>query len=404
MLFSFLTSRLRSEIDIIQKTLSMADGLRTLLTAHHKLLSATQGKVPPGADPLNDVAHGLASLLTEAPDKLDWQVYDHCAALTRLYAVFEQYVGELVDEYVRLLPQFYAKYADLPESIRNQHRVGIGTILLKIGDKGPYKDLEEQVVVRELAAGLSGATEYKLLSNAFFIERQNLRFDVLCKLFRSLDFEDCATFIKEHSTVTQFITNERAGNSSVEKELGDFIDYRNEAAHRQVENVLAPEEVGAIGRFLLALGDALADMVDERVLRYRMNLEQYMIVLGITEIHPNGYVVIGTPDVGVKLAVGDEVIVFGTRTCARANLESMRILDSDVPETIGDGTMEIGLRLSRPVPTPAELRKIVLPAATPEEIQLELEDMIPAMADAAETDLPETVEAESIEESGEIDE
>ena len=70
----------------------------------------------------------------------------------------------------------------------------------------------------------------------------------------------------------------------------------------------------------------------------------------------------------------------------------------------GDGVMEVGLRLSRPVPTPAELRKIVLPAASPKEIQLELEEMIPAIADAAETDLPEIVEAEPIEESGEIDE
>ena len=71
-----------------------------------------------------------------------------------------------------------------------------------------------------------------------------------------------------------------------------------------------PGRDGAIGRFLLALGDARADMVDERVLQQRMNLNQYAIVLGITEIHHNGYVVIGTPDVGVKLAVGDEVIVF----------------------------------------------------------------------------------------------
>ena len=190
MLFLFLTSRLRSQIDLIWKTLSMADGLRTLLTTHRTLLSETQGAFPLGPEPLNHAAYGLANLLPEAPDKLDWQVYDHCAALTRLYAVFEQYVGELVDEYVRLLPQLYAKYTDLPECITNQHRVGIGTILLKIGDKGPYKELEEQAIVRELAVGLSGATEYKLLSNAFFIERQNLRFDILCKLFRSLDFED----------------------------------------------------------------------------------------------------------------------------------------------------------------------------------------------------------------------
>jgi hypothetical protein len=212
------------------------------------------------------------------------------------------------------------------------------------------------------------------------------------------------TFINEHSAVKQFIKHERADTSTVEKELGDFIDYRNEAAHKQVENVLSSEEIGATGRFLIALGDALADMVDERVLRQRMDLNQYAIVLGITEIHHDGYVVIGTPDAEVRLAVGDEVIVFGTGTCSRAILESLRIGDRDEPEMTGNGVTEVGLRLSRPVPTPAELRKIKLPAIQSEEIQLELEEMIPAMADAAETDLPEIVEAEPIEESGEIDE
>ena len=77
----------------------------------------------------------------------------------------------------------------------------------------------------------------------------------------------------------------------------------------------------------------------------------------------------------------------------------MRILDSDVPEMTGDGAVEVGLRLSRPVPTPAELRKIMLPATSPKEIQLELEEMKPATADAAETDLPEIVEPEPTEES-----
>src|SRR5205807_4397155 len=135
---------------------------------------------PAGADDLVQTTHDLVRLLPNMPAKLDWQIYDHCAALTRLYAAYERYVGELVSEYVRLLPKIYVKYSELPPEITNQHRVGVGQILLKIGEKGPYKNLEEQVVVRELAAGLSGASEYTLLADAFFIDRQNLRFEMLC--------------------------------------------------------------------------------------------------------------------------------------------------------------------------------------------------------------------------------
>jgi hypothetical protein len=41
-------------------------------------------------------------------------------------------------------------------------------------------------------------------------------------------------------------------------------------------------------------------------------------------------VVIGTPDIGIKLNVGDEVVVFGNRACYRATLESVQIDDRAV--------------------------------------------------------------------------
>lgn len=161
--------------------------------------------------------------------------------------------------------------------------------------------------------------------------------------------------------------------------------------------------IGAIGRFLVALGDALADLVDGGVLSRRMELNHYAVLLRIAEIHLGGYVVIGTPDTGITLAVGDEVLVFGKRTCCRATLESVEISDRAVPEMTGDGVTEVGLRLSRRVPAPAELRRLQVPAEAPPEIQLQLDDAMPPMTDVAETDLPESTESESLEESGDSD-
>jgi hypothetical protein len=241
--------------------------------------------LPPDAGAKTRVAHRLAGLLPGVPDKLNWQIYDHCAALTRLYAVYEQFVGELVAEYVRLLPSLYTKYSDLPDSVTTQHRVGIGHILLKMGEKGPYRDLEEHSVVRELAAGLSGASEYRLLADAFFTDRQNLRFETLSRLFASLGFEDAQTFLGRNYAVTEFIRNERVDSSSAEKELRDFVDYRNEAAHRRVENVLSIDRITSIGRFVIALATALAEMVERSVLQRHMDLRHFTSVMSISEVH-----------------------------------------------------------------------------------------------------------------------
>ncbi len=394
-MFSHLTSQLSTELETAQKVLAANEALRDLLIAHQVALTALPAELPAGADDSSKAAHALSRLVPDAPSKVDWRIYDHCAALTRLYAAYERFVGELVGEYVRLLPKLYGKYSDLPASITTQHRVGIGQILLKMGEKGLYKKLEEEVVVRELAAGLSGASGYTLLADAFFIDRQNLRFEVLGRLFGALGFRHCGRYINKHTAVTDFIKQERADSSSPQKELDTFIEYRNEAAHKKVENVLSIDAIGAMGRFIAAIGRALAEMVEEGVLQRRMEMGHYSQVLAVLEIHHDGFVVIGVPSNGVLLAVGDEVLLCGKNTCQRVVIEGLQINDQSMAATTGDGATEVGLRLTKRSSPRAELRRLNIPIEAPAGIQLILEDAMPAMADAADTDSVESAEADT---------
>lgn len=386
-MFSSLKSQLRSEVETIERALRINDAVRDVLLAQRSFLSELPEALPAGADQTAAVVHQVRQLLPVAPAKLDWQIYDHCAALTRLYSAYERFVGSLVSEYVRLLPELYASYADLPSSIVTQHRIGIGQILLKIGEKGPYKDLEEQVIVRELAAGLSGAAGYKLLPTAFFIERQNLRLDMLARLFSSLGFEHCGRFINKHPAVAEFIRTERADTSTPEKELSDFVDFRNEAAHRKVDNVLSIDAIAAIGRFVVALASALADLVEEGILRRGLVLGHLTELMTIAETHFGGHVVVGILAGVTTLRVGDELAIVSKHSCARCAIESIQVAGVSVNEVTSAGDLEVGLRLSRRASVGAELRRIELQTLAAAPIQMQIEDLIPPMSDVADTDL-----------------
>ena len=394
-MFSLLTSQLRSELQTVQKVLSINEALRDLLITHHDFLSKLPADLPPEADDSMKTAHALSRLIPEAPNKLDWQVYDHCAALTRIYAAYERFVVDLVAEYVLLLPKLYSKYSDLPPSITRQHRQGIGNILLKIGQKGRYKKLEAQVIVGELATGLSGASAYTLLTEAFFIDRQNLRLDTLSRLFGTLGFRHCGKYIGKHSSIIDFLKKERTEHSSPDKELHDFIEYRNEAAHKKVENLLSRDQIGAIARFIGALGIALADMVEEGILQRRMELGHYSVLLTISETHYNGHVVIGVPGQGVDLKVDDDIIIFAKNVCRRTVLQSIQLDGQSVNQVTGDGAIEAGLRLSKKAVKPGELRRLVVPREGPKEVQLGLQDAIPAITDTADTDVTDAREQET---------
>jgi len=397
-LFEPLTSQLRNDVETVQKALHISEGLRSILVSESAILSILPAQVPEGADDNTRVVHQLAQLLPGVPDKLDWQIYDHCAALTRLYSIYEQFVGELVSKYVTVLPNLYPKYLDLPQSLITQHRSGIGQILLKMGEKGRYKKLEEAVVVRELAAAVAGASTYKLLADAFFVERQNLRYEVLCRILSTLGFEHAGRFINKHAAVLKFIKEERADNSSAQKELEAFIDYRNEAAHKGVVNLLGIDEIGRIGGFIIALATALADLVERAVLHRRMELGHYASVMPINEVHHSGFVVIGTPGTGIRISAGDEVLVFNQNGTYRANVETLQINGDGFESVICDGVTELGIRLSTPASWGAELRRLQIPGEGSVEVQLQLENTILAPADVADTDIGEAVESREEEE------
>src|SRR5262245_54767141 len=68
-----------------------------------------------------------------APGDTEWRLYDHCAAVTRLYAIYEQFVTAAVGLWLSQLPDLYGPYGSLPESVRNAHRMGTGDILIHHG-------------------------------------------------------------------------------------------------------------------------------------------------------------------------------------------------------------------------------------------------------------------------------
>jgi hypothetical protein len=89
-MFARLTYQLQNEVQTALRVLAVNEAVRDLLISQSEFLSTLQGEMPAGADLAIQTAHSLGSLVPNAPGKLDWQVYDHCAALTRIYAAYER--------------------------------------------------------------------------------------------------------------------------------------------------------------------------------------------------------------------------------------------------------------------------------------------------------------------------
>jgi len=89
-------------------------------------------------------------------EPLAWKVFSHCASVTRLYALYEGYVYELLSDLVNAFPDIYQKAGDLPEPVLKNYRTGIGSLLQKYGDGYVNAELNELQLATSLQKVLSG--------------------------------------------------------------------------------------------------------------------------------------------------------------------------------------------------------------------------------------------------------
>ena len=259
-MFSRLTRQLREEIRKIESVIDTNDQLRGIVfsqaLAHLRDQRANEQALlaPHTIQGDEERIHELFGSSRESPcERVDWQIHDHCAAFIRMYAAFERYINDLVTSYVESLPSLYHSYEDLPEAVSSHHRNGVGQILQKIGPKKTYRKLEEDAVIEILSSRLGDNAPYKLMPEAFLVEKQNYRFEVIVNIFSTVGIEGSGKWIVNHPSITEFFKSTRGEADTPQAELAKFVDNRNEAAHGIVENIVSVEEIMKIGTFLQTL-------------------------------------------------------------------------------------------------------------------------------------------------------
>jgi hypothetical protein len=354
-MFSIFTSRLRAEIETVKRVREAHDHFRQLVFPSPSVFRE-EDQAPANGTELAETATAtevgqqngqlqkqLEEIRSEAPSNSSWQVYDHCAAFTRLYAVYEEFIEELISDYLRILPELYEKHEDLPEGITKQHRIGTGQILLKMGKDGPYKHLNEKQVIADLAQALVGDVNYKLLRDAFLIDPQNYRAEVLGRLFGYLGIGNCWAWIEKHPLVVAYMDRERDPTETAATVLNEFVEYRNKAAHTNVVEIVATEEVKSIADCIMVICEALAQLVMKQVIRRRELLGQTSVVGNV--VHEFSDCIVGVRMRAGTVIVGDEVVAQQKHACYKVTVRSIQI--EDVPyerlDVIDD--QEIGLRL-----------------------------------------------------------
>jgi hypothetical protein len=291
----------------------------------------------------------FAALIEEIPSKDEWRIYDRSAVVTRLYAIYERFVEDLISDWLRRMPDLVPRYSDLPQKIQNTHREGIGRLLIDL-KKNRFQHLSVEKVVQGLSCGITDTGKYELLPDAFLLHEQNLRKEALDTVLKNAGIDEAWKWVSNHKEIKYFVEEVRGSQNTAEGELKQLVDYRNEAAHGSTDEILGTQELLDLADFVEALCKSLADLVTYNIILLQRDRGLVREIGKITHWYPE-------PQAGVAkvkevtLTVEERVFLVLVNDklsyCYSAKIESIQL--NDIPHNHVEITSEeeVGLKFDR---------------------------------------------------------
>jgi len=283
--------------------------------------------------------------INSAPDRLEWKLIDHCTAVTRLYAIYEQFAQEMIREHLALLQNNVA-FEDLPTELKSAYRKGFATILDK--KEGPrYGHLDLSNLVEQYGSALSGQS-YTLEPLALLIQEQNLRLPELTRLFAASGIANINTWIDKHRHIKEFFELETRIGSSSEHELRELIKYRNEAAHGSIDltTLLGLDYLYEFCDFISVFCEAISERVQKTGLESLITSGSAAIRGKVSECLKSDTVLIG--NMTGNFVIGDTIYLSGDDYCLERKIVSLQLDGTDYSELSLIKPTELGLAVDKP--------------------------------------------------------
>lgn len=343
-MFSAVINKLSNNLTDVRSIIHWQENLRTTLYA------------PTSASATMQIdAASLNALQSLAPNKVAWQLFDHCAAVSRIYGLFEQAVNELVSEYIVFIPKTTPLYSNLHEDTRMQYRLGVAQILSKWkSSKSLYSHLAEDIIAAGLADGLR-SNKYTLLADAFLVDSDNYRTDTINRIFKRFGFDNVFAWVQVAPSIVDFCSN--IGSQPADSYLNEFVRVRNEAAHGNVATISSSKEILEYAEFVELVVKELASLLTTRMVRDGV-ATGYTYEIG-TVLHTYSNKVVGVLSSSSLSIKNGDLLYAGKKRLEIVNVVSLRISKEDHSEIQLSPSLVFGMMLDKDIPEGANLYRCI---------------------------------------------
>ena len=214
----------------------------------------------------------LTVLLRKGSQFPVWEFIAVDGVFLYLVECYEETIRDLIEEGARLTGRITPRYEDLPKAMRDSHRKGLGTILIR------HKWEEyEALIIEDIVKRFEGCENQKELNNydlvlsAFSMHDAHINTKILKELFKRLDVDNLWDKLSNNVGLRRYFRD--TGDPEVTKyhtieKLNGIIRYRNKVAHQSDEHI-GPPIIRDYIKFLRVFIPGIKELLDSHF-RFRL--------------------------------------------------------------------------------------------------------------------------------------
>ncbi|MFK2904368.1 hypothetical protein ISP17_10355 [Dyella ginsengisoli] len=198
--------------------------------------------------------------------------FDYVCAVVLLYGILERFVEDAADEYLAALTNATPLYDNLPQKIRSTHFTKLTAHLQRTRDSRYDGRATAAQLATAFAGCLQGSVPYDLIIESMLHHTANFRPPVVDDFFGSLGVDSINRRVVETEVFADYLAaTARAPTDRPEAVLdlvSELVSRRNEVAHGDISNTLAPSELLLYCDQLAAYCEALAEVLADALLAH----------------------------------------------------------------------------------------------------------------------------------------
>lgn len=279
---------------------------------------------------------------------LDQRQFAYIASVSAIYSTFENFAERTAHTFSQVLmsdpsqlsedqrDRFHRKYVQNSAALLNQ---SLGT--------GRYRDVTEYDVAKSLTSCLDNSTPYDIRLEIVSLHQSNLRWKILPDLYQWAT-SDIPNLIRKSDAVQTWMPAETTDStgallSTLESELDDLVERRNEVAHRAIpDEILSPENLIAKADFIEAISLGLVASLSGILIDKAISHGRCVFLGEPTARYMRNRVIIMAPS-GVELKVGDCVATVSEGSTRWGRILGIQL--DDKPAEVAPPHQEAGLKL-----------------------------------------------------------